>query len=543
MSTLADRFLDDFNDAEDTLVKYGGKSNENNSSLSNDFINDFGGDDNDNGNTTTTTTTTSSTSTTTNNANNIIKDGDDGDDDGDTLMGDQDDLMLSDEMIEKKQIELINKHKDAPIELIAKLNSSNKLTSLLTRVKDQMMKSLPEKGVKTSQDSEEHKLIVECNQMAQEIQHEIYLIHKFVRERYSKKFPELESSVQNPLDYINCVKRIKNENDLINVQLNDLLPKSTIMVLLVTLSSTAGKNLTEEELKRVIDACDMGLELDLHKKNILHYLESRMTYIAPNLSVLMGSSIASKLIGIAGSIQKLANIPAGHLQTLGADKKALAGFSGMSNRKFQMGLISQCDIVKKAPPFLQVKALRTLTGRVSIAARVDAQQDSSFYGETGRQYRDEILAKIEKWQEPPPQKQDKALPAPDEGKRTKRGGQKARLYKQRYGITDLQKAKNRMSFGVEEKTIGESGIGLGMIGGESGKVRLVAQERGILKKKKLEQKTYGGSMTSTSTSGLASVAITPVQGLQLSVTQNIREQDNKTEKYFSSFKNKRKLEQ
>ncbi|EGC32244.1 hypothetical protein DICPUDRAFT_155821 [Dictyostelium purpureum] len=530
MSTLADRFLDDFNDVDESLINLNTNNNEttkttttSNNSLSNDFLDDMGESDED--------------------ENMDEAQDEDGEkvDPNDLLLGDQDDLMINDEMIEKKQNDLIKKYKDAPIESIAKLNGSPRLAQLLDRIDNQMMKPLPEKGVKTGQDSEEHKLIVDCNQMAQEIQHEIYLIHKFVRDRYSKKFPELESSVQNALDYINVVKRIKNENDLSSVELNDLLPKSTIMVLLVTLSSTTGKNLTEEDLKKVLDACEMGLELDSKKKRILNYLESRMSYIAPNLSVLLGSSIASKLIGIAGSIIQLSVIPAGHLQTFGADKKSLAGFSGINNRKFQSGLISQCDIIKQAPPHLQVKAIRVLTCKVSLAARIDAQQESSFYGEMGRQYRDKVLADIEKWQEPPPQKQEKALPAPDDRPKKRRGGARARRYKEKYKVTDIQKAKNRMAFNVEEKTIGDTGIGLGMLGGESGRVRLVAQEKGILKKqKKFEQKSYGGTGTQTSISGLSSVAITPAQGLQLQVSQNTREQSNKTEKYFSSTGFKRK---
>ncbi|KAF2076896.1 hypothetical protein CYY_001799 [Polysphondylium violaceum] len=506
MSTFADKFLEDFNDFDDTPPP--------------------------------TTTNDTSTATTTTTTTTGVNNNDDDQDminnnDNEINVGDLDDLMLTDEMLEKKQNELISKLKDQPIEQVAKLSTSNKLLSLMKRVDEQMSQALPEKGVKTLQSGKEHQLIIECNTMVQEIQHEIYLIHKYIKEKYSKKFPELESSVHNPLDYINVVKRIRNENDLKNIELGDLLPRSTIMVLVVTLSSTTGKNLDEKEMDKVLNACDMAIQLDETKKKVLTYLESRMTYIAPNISILLGGNIASKLIGIAGSIQKLSMIPAGHLQTLGADKTTLSGLSGVSNKKFQSGLISQCDLVKQAPLALKIKALRILTGRVSLAARIDAQQDSSLYGEMGRKYRDEIMEKIEKLQEPPPPKLDKALPAPDDTKKKKRG------------------AQNRMAFAVEEKTIGDTGVGMGMIGGETGKLRLHAQDKGILKKKKLEQKNYGsGTATGTTTaassmSGLQSVAITPAQGLLLSITQNDREAQlaNKTEKYFGSNSLKRKSEE
>lgn len=66
--------------------------------------------------------------------------------------------------------------------------------------------------------------------------------------------------------------------------------------------------------------------------------------------------------------------------------------------------------------------------------------------------RDEIMRKIEKWQEPPPAKIAKPLPRPDEheGKK-RRGGRRLRKMKERYGLTDMRKAANRMHFNVAEE--------------------------------------------------------------------------------------------
>jgi U4/U6 small nuclear ribonucleoprotein PRP31 len=43
-----------------------------------------------------------------------------------------------------------------------------------------------------------------------------------------------------------------------------------------------------------------------------------------------------------------------------------------------------------------------------------------------------MLAKIEKWQEPPPAKQPKPLPVPDLEPKKRRGGRKRRAQKERY---------------------------------------------------------------------------------------------------------------
>ena len=50
--------------------------------------------------------------------------------------------------------------------------------------------------------------------------------------------------------------------------------------------------------------------------------------------------------------------------------------------------------------------------------------------------------KIEKWQEPPPAKQVRVLPAPDAEIKKRRGGRRARKYKERYGLTDTKKARS-----------------------------------------------------------------------------------------------------
>lgn len=36
-------------------------------------------------------------------------------------------------------------------------------------------------------------------------------MHKTIRDLYYKKFPELESIVFNPIEYVRCVQKIQNE--------------------------------------------------------------------------------------------------------------------------------------------------------------------------------------------------------------------------------------------------------------------------------------------------------------------------------------------
>jgi hypothetical protein len=49
-----------------------------------------------------------------------------------------------------------------------------------------------------------------------------------------------------------------------------------------------------------------------------------------------------------------------------------------------------------------------------------------------------MATKIEKWQEPPPAKTSKPLPAPDAEIKKRRGGRRLRKMKERYGLTDVR---------------------------------------------------------------------------------------------------------
>lgn len=57
------------------------------------------------------------------------------------------------------------------------------------------------------------------------------------------------------------------------------------------------QKLTHEELCRIFEGCDMALELNEIKSKIYQYVESRMAFIAPNLSAIVGAGTAAKLMG------------------------------------------------------------------------------------------------------------------------------------------------------------------------------------------------------------------------------------------------------
>ena len=72
--------------------------------------------------------------------------------------------------------------------------------------------------------------------------------------------------VHHPVDYSRVVKRIGNEMDLTLLNLDDILPAATVMVVTVTVTTTCGKPLSEENMAKVIQGCDLVLQLDDDKR-------------------------------------------------------------------------------------------------------------------------------------------------------------------------------------------------------------------------------------------------------------------------------------
>lgn len=137
----------------------------------------------------------------------------------------------------------------------------------------------------------EYKLIVDANNMAVEIDNDINIIHKFTRDKYAKRFPELESLVPTALEYVMTVKELGNDLNKAktNEKLQQFLTQATIMVVSVTASTTQGSTLNEEQLFYIYEACDIAIQLNNYKQKIYEFVESRMSFIAPNISGIISS--------------------------------------------------------------------------------------------------------------------------------------------------------------------------------------------------------------------------------------------------------------
>ncbi|TKY90592.1 hypothetical protein EX895_000590 [Sporisorium graminicola] len=419
---------------------------------------------------------------------------------------------------------------------VASLLSSGSAVHEVLKQIDHYM-ALPEPDLAgVLEDSPEYHLIVKANNIAVDVDNEVMVVHKFIRDHYSPRFPELETLIPNPLDFIQAVKAIGNDDTIPTSSLEGILPHGTVVVISMTASTTTGHPLAPSEWHAVQEALEMVFELESVRTRILAYVESRMSFVAPNLSAVVGTRTATKLLGVAGGLEGLSKIPACNVHLLGAAKKHSIGLSSAHGGSAgSSGFIMQSDLIANTPDDYKRQAVRMVSAKALLAARMDAGKSTSRDGSYGSKLHDELSKKIEKLLEPPPQKLDKVLPIPKEGGgKKRRGGRKARKAKERNGMTELRKMQNRLEFGKqEEEAFGyDESVGLGMIhSSSSGKMRAqTAEDRSKGKISKANKNRLAALRGASGVGGTSSVlgrgsggldgtasslSFTPVQGIEL----------------------------
>ena len=126
------------------------------------------------------------------------------------------------------------------------------------------------------EENPEYSLIVSANNLSVEVDNEILLVHKFIRDHYAPRFPELEQLIPEPWMYIAAVKAVGNAPDLTKTSFPPTLPPATILSITLTATLSRGRILTPGEWLTVERATDVAGELKTARETIFKYVESRM---------------------------------------------------------------------------------------------------------------------------------------------------------------------------------------------------------------------------------------------------------------------------
>ncbi|KAK4131943.1 Nop domain-containing protein [Trichocladium antarcticum] len=371
------------------------------------------------------------------------------------------------------------------------------------------------------EDHPEYHLLTQSNSLSTQIDNEVVLVHKFIRDHYSVRFPELETLITNPLEYAKVVAILGNgpmdsdsikalqlsKDNPLGMSLKSVLDGPSLMIVTIEATTSKGQAMSAEQLQRVVEACEMVIALDKAKKTLTEYVQSRMNFFAPNLTALIGSLTAAQLLNQAGGLTGLSKAPACNLPAWGSKKQASAALATNVGIR-QQGFIFQSPIVRGVPSDIKKQAVKMFANKIVMCARTDCFHQFR-NGSEGERLKDECLDRLDKLQQKPLSKGQRALPAPDEKLSRKRGGRRARKAKEATAMTDLRKAQNRMAFGKEEAEVGygqgDSTKGMGMIGQrDDGRLRATQIDQRTRAKLSAKSKGWGGASSLASGSGSAS---------------------------------------
>lgn len=228
-----------------------------------------------------------------------------------------------------------------------------------------------------------------------------------VREWYSWHFPELKDVVKDNIMFARAAAYIGEKKSICTGKKDqdedeemDKLPglieilgdEETAKAVQAAAKTSMGMECSAVDMVNIVNFTQRMVKLAEFRKNLSNYLTEKMAVVAPNLSALIGDTVAARLISKAGSLTNLAKAPASTVQILGAEKALFRALKTKGNTP-KYGLIYHSTFIGRADAKNKGRISRYLANKCSIATRIDSFSDepSRLYGEKLRDQVEERL--------------------------------------------------------------------------------------------------------------------------------------------------------
>jgi len=191
-----------------------------------------------------------------------------------------------------------------------------------------------------------------------------------LREWYGLHFPELDNLIDSINGYAKIVLGGKRDDLTDKVYTDAGFPETKVEMLSLLQKKSKGGAISDENLAIVQTLAKQILELFDLRNTLEKHIETQMELVAPNISGILGAAVGARILARAGSLKKLAFMPASTIQVLGAEK-ALFRSLKTGSQPPKHGLLFQHALVHAAPRWQRGKIARAISTKAAIAARVD----------------------------------------------------------------------------------------------------------------------------------------------------------------------------
>ena len=269
------------------------------------------------------------------------------------------------QIMEESQLEKIQASKP---QIIVDSGFAQNLADALTKLREFAMGLSSSKVTEVSESPDLH--IIQAINSLDEIDKISNALSSRLREWYGLHFPELDNIIDSINGYAQIVLAGKRESLTKKVYEDAGFPDSKAEMISLIASKSRGGDISDANLAIVQSIAKQILEFHDLRKKLEDHVESEMQTIAPNITAILGAAVGARILGKAGSLKKLASMPASTIQIIGAEKALFRSLkTGAQPPKH--GLLFQHAMVHAAPRWQRGKIARAIAAKAAIAARVD----------------------------------------------------------------------------------------------------------------------------------------------------------------------------
>ena len=197
----------------------------------------------------------------------------------------------------------------------------------------------------------------------------INLMNEKLEEWYSMYFPELKTG--SPRSYAMFVAEYGKEKRAARAEDLERIFGESAGNVAESAQNSMGADPAEKEYALLKSIAEHEIKMIELNEKILEYIKESAERLMPNVTALIDYKIAAELLMKAGSVEKLALMPASTIQLLGAEK-ALFKHLKFGSKPPKYGALFKMQDIANAGREERGRIARVYATKLAIAARADA---------------------------------------------------------------------------------------------------------------------------------------------------------------------------
>ncbi len=243
-------------------------------------------------------------------------------------------------------------------------------------------------GIKLAYSSEENSLIQSINAFL-ETQKSYNIMYERLSEWFGIYFPEVKVTNSKTLAELALVL---NSKDIDYQKIENAMEDKGKAKQVFEKAREMGREMGEEEHEALQRFASMSKSTAATLDDLEGYIRNAAQRLMPNASYLTDEKIAAEMLSKAGSMERLASMPASTIQLLGAEK-ALFKHIKFGSKPPKYGVLFKLQAVGAAPRDQRGRIARAYATKVAIALKAD-YYTKNFIAKDLKKSLDETIKKI-----------------------------------------------------------------------------------------------------------------------------------------------------